>query len=556
MNQMKLAHERSADRIWIVNVGDLKAEEIPINHFLDLAYDTPKWGYNSVPEWLTLWATREFGAAYAKDIASVVGRYGLYAGRRKYELLDPGTYSVLNYNEADAVLDQWMKIGKEAQAIYDKLDEATKVAYYQLVLQPVLGGGVVTAIHINTGKNTIYGLQKRTATNTKAQEVLSLFKEDAVLTKRYHDLLNGKWKHILDQPHLGYEYWQQPMRNQVPGLTYVQELEVSVGGHIGISIEGSNATVSGDDKYHALSSMTLTLPPMDTYGPRSRWIDIYGRGPSACSWTATASQPYVKLSPSSGSAGGNNSTDTRVLVSIDWSAVSSSTIVEIKVKSGCGAWGNYPDPLIQLPVNKTSVSSSFSSGFAETNKVISIEAEHATRKTTNGAVHYETLIDHGRTLSGVTLFPVLAASQTTGSGPVLEYDIFTFSPASKANITLYLSPSLNQNGPARELKYGVAIDSQAPVEKKFAPNAVNGNFPSSWNRAVADGVWKDTTTTMHDLSQTGKHTLKVWLLEPGVTVQKIVIDLGGVVTSYLGPPESFLVGKDEVGKYDGTRAVF
>src|SRR5688572_655419 len=98
---MKLAYERKADRIWIVNVGDLKPQEIPINHFLDLAYDTPKWGYDSVPLWLKLWAAREFGSTHAEQISSVVDRYGMYAARRKYELVDPSTYSVLNYNEAD-----------------------------------------------------------------------------------------------------------------------------------------------------------------------------------------------------------------------------------------------------------------------------------------------------------------------------------------------------------------------------------------------------------------------------------------------------------------------
>jgi len=199
---MKLAYERKADRIWITNVGDLKANEIPINHFLDLAYDTDNWGYDSTEKWLSLWAAREFGSEVAADVASIVDRYGKYAGWRKYEVLDPSTYSVLNYNEADAVLAQWAQLGKEAQAVYDKLDEATKVAFYELVLQPVLGGGVVNQIHINTAKNQVYSKQKRDAANDQASLVLDLFKQDHTLTKRYHDLLGGKWNHILDREDL------------------------------------------------------------------------------------------------------------------------------------------------------------------------------------------------------------------------------------------------------------------------------------------------------------------------------------------------------------------
>ena len=85
------------------------------------------------------------------------------------------------------------------------------------------------------------------------------------------------------------------------------------------------------------------------------------------------------------------------------------------------------------------------------------EAEHSSRNTAVKGVSYVTLPSHGRTLSGVTLMPVLAPSQPAGTGPVLEYDIYTFTNTSVANVTLLLSPSLNQNGGDRPLKYGIAF---------------------------------------------------------------------------------------------------
>jgi len=69
---MHLASQRQADRIWIVNVGDLKTLEIPINHFLDMAYDVTQFGPNSTASWLEMWATREFGSSSGPEIASVV----------------------------------------------------------------------------------------------------------------------------------------------------------------------------------------------------------------------------------------------------------------------------------------------------------------------------------------------------------------------------------------------------------------------------------------------------------------------------------------------------
>jgi hypothetical protein len=197
--QMQLSHARQADRIWIVNVGDLKPLEIPINHFMDMAYNTPQWSYDSVPKWLNLWATREFGSSLADSISSVVDRYGMYAARRKYELVDPTIYSVINYNEADALLEQWATLATDAQVIYDQLDLTAQPAFYEMVLQPVLGGQVVNQIYIGAAKNWLHTVQKRNSANTIAQNVLDLFKKDHVLTQRYHDLLDGKWNHILDR---------------------------------------------------------------------------------------------------------------------------------------------------------------------------------------------------------------------------------------------------------------------------------------------------------------------------------------------------------------------
>lgn len=362
------------------------------------------------------------------------------------------------------------------------------------------------------------------------------------------------------ETHLGYSYWQQPMRNMLPPLTFVQTLESSLGGEIGIAVEASNASVAGDDSYHDNSGNKLILPPMDPYGPKTRWLDIFGRGVSGCDWTITPWSEYVIASPSSGTAGGNG-TDTRVFISVDWSkapTAPNSSTVNINITSSCSRWGSYAPPLVSLPVTNVAVPSGFI-GFIESDKHIAIEAEHASRNTTVGGVAYQIFTGLGRTLSGVILVPALAPSQPIGYGPVLEYDIFTFTNTTKANVTLYLSTSLNQMGRTRPLRYAAAFDSELPKVVQPIANTTGldgAALPAGWEAAVADGVWGltsgNSTTTTHDLSVIGKHTLKIWALEPGIVVQKIVIDLGGVRRSYLGPPESFRAGFDEVGSYDGT----
>lgn len=223
--QMHLTYERQARRIWIVNVGDLKglvstashsrnfgadkdAQEIPTNHFLDMAYDTPLWSSpDSTAKWLKLWATREFGAAVAEDTADVMNRYGMYAARRKYELLTPQTYSLINYNEADNVLKELENLVNDAQEIYQRLSPAAQPAFFELVLHPCTAGYIVTDIHITAAKNNLYANQRRTRANVLAKKALKLFNDDHAKTGGYHKLLGGKWKHIMDHTHLGYNYW-------------------------------------------------------------------------------------------------------------------------------------------------------------------------------------------------------------------------------------------------------------------------------------------------------------------------------------------------------------
>ncbi|MCJ1442072.1 MAG: hypothetical protein MMC23_002564 [Stictis urceolatum] len=536
--QMHLAYERQARKIWIVNVGDLKPLEVLISHFFDLAYDMPSMSSpDSTSKWLKLWAEREFGPEVADDAATAMNTYGFLAARRKYELLDPTIYSIDNYGEADTVLGEWKDLVDLAQGIYDKLDDATKVAFFELVLQPSLSGYAVHQVHINAAKNQEYAYEWRTSANTYAQRTLDAFAEDASITKRYHSLLNGKWNHILDQTHIGYNWWQQPMRNVAPALSYTQATEVSLGGEMGVTAEAHNGSAPGDSIYNpANSNSTQIMPPLDPYGPSSRYLDIYSRGPGTFSYKVSTGASWVTATPSSGSLSGTgNASDQRVRFSVDFaSAPPGTTWVQINVTSSSN-YGSFGAPIAWLPVHNTAVSSSFH-GFVESDGHVSMEAEHTSLNTSAGNTSYQIIPGYGRTLSGVQLTPVTADSQNPGSGPRLEYKFFAFSSVDNANVTMYTGTGLNTLL-YRPLKYALALDDGEPLVKQAVPGYRLGQFPLPWwTKATADAAFVNSTTVGR--VEGGEHTLKVWLLEPGLVLQKLVLDLGGVRASYLGPPES------------------
>ena len=136
-----------------------------------------------------------------------MNRYGMYAARRKYELLDPSTFSLINYNEADRVLDEWETLTSDAEKVYNRLNSAARPAFFELVLQPCRAGYIVTNIYVTAGKNNLYAGQRRTSATLMAEQALKLFADDHATMEEYHSLLHGKWRPIMDQTHLGYNYW-------------------------------------------------------------------------------------------------------------------------------------------------------------------------------------------------------------------------------------------------------------------------------------------------------------------------------------------------------------
>jgi hypothetical protein len=170
-------------------------------------------------------------------------------------------------------------------------------------------------------------------------------------------------------------------------------------------------------------------------------------------------------------------------------------------------------------------------GFVEADGYVSIEAEHFTRKVDAGSVHWDKIDDYGRMLSAMTVFPVTAVSATPPQSPCLEYEMYLFDPG-KVEVEAILSPTLNFV-PGRGLRYAISFDDQPPL----VVDALAQNSLSDWETTVKDSVRK--VRSSHTLSGSGYHTLKFWMVDPALVLEKLVVNLGGVRPSYLGPPESY-----------------
>ncbi|HVS72265.1 MAG TPA: glycosyl hydrolase 115 family protein [Phycisphaerae bacterium] len=523
--EMTRAKAYGADRIWIVNVGHLKGLELPLDYFMHLAWDGGAWTNENIDDFTRRWAEREFGAEYAGEIADILTKETQYNGRRKPEFLEPGTYSLVNYDEADRVVADFDSLEKRAEAVYAKLPAEERDAFYEIVLFPVKACAQVNALYVAAGKNALYAQQGRASANDWAAKTRALFQADAELMDEYnHKLGGGRWDHFMDQVHIGYRSWQDPPRNVMPA---VREIQLPAEASLGVAVEGSADAWPKDE------GAGPALARMDVLNKQRRWVDVFNRGRGEFAFTATGSAPWITVSPAQGTV----TEETQVMVGVDWSkAPAGVTSGEVRIS---GAGKNVAvkveafRPRELTPENLEE--------FVDGDGAVSMEAADFTKNVPGGSAKWAKIEDYGRTGAGMTILPVTAASVTPGQGgPCLEYKMYLFDGG---NETLHamMGPTLNVD-PERGVRVAFSWDGDSPEIVDVVPkgyNAQNGN--RDWEKVVKDNcrevVWQHAVGAAG--AGSGYHTLKVWMVDPGVVVEKLVVDCGGMKASYLGPPESF-----------------
>ena len=526
--QMHLAWRYGADRLWIVNVGDIKPMELPISFFLEYAWDPAAWPLERLHDYPRVWAERLFGAEHAAAIGRLLAGYTRFNGRRKPEMLEPGTYSLVNYREAETVLREYQRLRVHAGQMHERLPAEQKAAFFQLVFYPVKASALLHELYTNVGRNRLRAAQGRADTNRSAELARKSFRDDEALTREYHALLDGKWNHMMDQTHIGYTFWNQPPLNAMPG---VQEVQVLDRPAMGVAIEGSESSWPGGQGQP-------TLPALNPFDGEARTIEVFDRNQTADSFTPpsftlTTSHPWLEVEqedvvrkPSAGDRDWMRGlAGQRIRVRARWADVPPGTHdASVTITGSDGS-----EVRVQLPVaNPAAPRPETVNGFVETNGYVSIEAEHHDRAIAPKGREWKTIRGHGRTLSGVTPWPVTETA-TLESAMRLEYPMYLFRDGS-VEVAVHLAPTQKfQPGPG--FRFAVSFDDDEPQVLNVHADASQ----AAWARSVSDGV---TVVTSKHTVRPGARLLKLWALEPGLVFQKIVIDAGGLKPSYLGPPES------------------
>lgn len=542
--ELRKAYDTTADRIWLLNAGDIKSCEFAVTLFLAMAYDIDAFSYDNIAAWQAQWLSKMFGNRYEDELLDITHTFFHLAFSRKPEFMGWGyqwssdrhgkerntdtDFSFANYREAEARLEAYRRIGSAAGRILDELPGEQKAAFYQLLYYPVKGCELLNRMVLGGQKNRWCALQKRASARRWADEARLCHDSLQIITEGYNSLCGGKWNHIMTMKQgFAASYFELPR---------LETIALPSTPSLGVWAEGEDLG-AGVKSFHS-------LPAFNTYLRKSYYLDIFNRGGGELRWTASASHPWIVLDKTSG----RTATEERVAVSVDWDKVPPGSRVSGSIE--VTAASRQSETIYVSVFNPSSPSvAAMDSLFVEDNGVVSIDAAGFHRKVENKDIQIRLIPGLGFAGTSVQLGNPVAPAQRTGArnAPRVEYDFYTFRQGS-VDVYTYVLPTFalsadrdyaGHEATNIETRYGVCIN-EGPV---MNPSTSSFEYAQTWYESVLKNC-RINKTTLH-IDKPGRHTLKIMCGDAGTVLQKVVLDFGGMKRSYLGPPPTRAGWKQE-----------
>ena len=218
--QLQLAYNGGIQKLWILNVGDLKPMEYPIQLFMDMAWNPTRYLVSNLLDHPRAFCAECFGEDQACEAASLLNLVSKYNGRITSEMLDARTYTT---DEFAQVVSEYQALEARALRQFITLKPEARDAYRQIILFPIQAMGNVYEMYYAQAMNHQLAALGDPEANCWAERCRQAFKRDSLLNLQYNkEIAGGKWDGMMIQKHISYRTWNDNYRADVcPSLKEV-----------------------------------------------------------------------------------------------------------------------------------------------------------------------------------------------------------------------------------------------------------------------------------------------------------------------------------------------
>lgn len=522
--QMHRAFDTGADDYWILNVGDIKPGELPMELFMKIGWDPEHWDDTVIQsEFLKEQAMRDYHVSEetAEQIAAVMDDYYRLVGTKKPYFFNTGDKDELQFSvtangdEGMRFLEQCNAVVDALEQVYEALPEDNKTSFYQLAYYNAMALRDAAEEHIYFEKNQLSAAQGRygsAAVYAQLGQQAGQRIDDGVL--EFNGQNQDKWTSMIKLTHPGGNY------ERIAESKYAY---AAASDGVGASCENATEAGSGTLRFHSMSAE-------DT-----RFFDVFDRNDQEEHWVAEADADWVILSRISGTT----STEQRVLVNVDWSRVKEDSSAMIRVYNADETGAKTGESVAEFTVEAVVSDLSFGTekGYVEANGYVAIEAEHYTQNLPGAdGSYWKDVVSNGQ--HGDTMKSLPSGDHHTedwDNTAQLHYSVY-FEQAGSYTLTLNRLPTLNEgsvDGTARSMNVAVGVAGAAPTVLKGARSASG----SAWQNNV---LRQYEPLTCQIEVQAGWNDIVVYRSDSDFVFDRMVIETveGAVPTSLMGPVES------------------
>lgn len=521
-HEMRKAYDAGAKTVWVVNVGDIKPQEYAMQLFLDMAYYIHRFVQpSSVRKHMIDWHLNIFNDRTGMTTEAMWDYYALAFERRPefmgWSQTEPTTktkYTDYNHfyfgDEAQRRIDRYARLQYIVALLRRQMPGEVQNAFYQLLYYPVMNAAWMNKKFLYSEKAYLYAKQNRIVAYEYARMSRAVYDSIISETKFYNEQLsNGKWNNMMSMKPRDLPVFLPP---DIPKLSIDKSRKWDV-------------LPEGYDTIAYANNAERRLPEF-TSGLKQRYfIDIFLTDSVSVSWSAKPSSDWVVLSQTSGKLQPvMGKSMLRIWVTTGWFR-SDEAAAFIRFTAG--------SKQIDVHLNAKLSPVAPPNSIIESNGFVSISAGRFVAKSQNKQGEWITLQGLGHT--GASVKAVVSGTVDTAaldkSAPFIGYEFWSVSTTSP-KVMIYTLPTHPLNNKF-SMRYAVRIDDSPIQIVDFKTIGRSEEWKQNVLRNSA------IRTLQFPPLKPGLHKLIIYAIDPGVVLDRILINFGNEQKSYSVVPETY-----------------